>query len=163
MNKFAILFTSFVGMIGLLTPQSINVCQSDNRNINQANYQNSEEVLVKPVALAPTYKIQNENSDIIFITDYFAPNYFSNLRDNFGNNTFGFCGYVSIGDRYQHDYHWYRQNSDGTWSHKPGTTAVRRTDNSGNHIIDPETCDRGLYTNFLGFYAVTPWNNLYQA
>lgn len=64
---------------------------------------------------------------------------------------------------YSGDYHWYRQDSDGYWSHKPGTTAVRRTDNSGNLIIDPETCDRGLYTNFLGFYAVTPWNNLYQA
>lgn len=61
------------------------------------------------------------------------------------------------------DYHWYRQDADGYWSHKPGRTAVRRTDNSGNLIIDPETCDRGLYTNFLGFYAVTPWNNLYQA
>lgn len=61
------------------------------------------------------------------------------------------------------DYHWYRQDADGYWSHKPGTGAVRRTDNSGNLIIDPETCDRGLYTNFLGFYAVTPWNNLYQA
>ena len=64
---------------------------------------------------------------------------------------------------YSGDYHWYRQDSDGYWSHKPGTTAVRRTDNSGDLIIDPETCDRGPYTNFLGFYAVTPWNNLYQA
>lgn len=63
---------------------------------------------------------------------------------------------------YTYDYHWYRQDSDGYWSHKPGTTAVRRTDNSGNSILDPETCDRGLYANFLGFYAVTPWNNLYQ-
>lgn len=64
---------------------------------------------------------------------------------------------------YSGDYHWYRQDSDGYWSHKPGTTAVRKTDNSGNLIIDPETCDRWPYTNFLGFYAVTPWNNLYQA
>lgn len=64
---------------------------------------------------------------------------------------------------YSGDYHWYRQDSDGYWSHKPGTTAVRRTDNSGDLILDPETCDRGSYTNFLGFYAVTPWNNLYQA
>lgn len=63
---------------------------------------------------------------------------------------------------YTYDYHWYRQDSDGYWSHKLGTTVVRRTDNSGDLILDPETCDRGLYSNFLGFYAVTPWNNLYQ-
>lgn len=36
-----------------------------------------------------------------------------------------------------YDYHWYRQDSDGYWSHKPGTTAVKRTDNSGNLILDP--------------------------
>lgn len=64
---------------------------------------------------------------------------------------------------YSYDYHWYRQDSDGYWSHKPGTTAVKRTYNSGNLILDPETCDRGPYVNFLGFYAVTPWNNLYVA
>ena len=26
------------------------------------------------------------------------------------------------------DYHWYRQNYDGTWSHKPGGTAVTNLD-----------------------------------
>lgn len=64
---------------------------------------------------------------------------------------------------YSSDYHWYRQDADGYWSHKPGVTPVRRIDNSGHFILDPETCDRGPYVNFLGFYAVTPWNNLYKA
>lgn len=36
------------------------------------------------------------------------------------------------------DYHWYRQNSDGKWSHKPGHTEVTNTDASGNVIYDPQ-------------------------
>ena len=40
------------------------------------------------------------------------------------------------------DYHWYRQNSDGTWSHKPGKTAVVKVDRPNEIIYDPETCDR---------------------
>lgn len=60
------------------------------------------------------------------------------------------------------DYHWYRQDSDGYWSHKPGTTQLTRYDNSGNLIIDPENCERGIYDLFLGFYSVTGWNNMYE-
>ncbi len=56
------------------------------------------------------------------------------------------------------DYHWYRQDADGLWSHKQGTLPVTRTDNSGNLIIDPSIADRGSYVEFLGYYAVTPWN-----
>lgn len=52
------------------------------------------------------------------------------------------------------DYHWYRQDVGGCWSHKPGQTAAKDTDNSGNSISDPQTCDRGPYTNFCT-YMVT--------
>lgn len=62
---------------------------------------------------------------------------------------------------YSWDYHWYRQDADGYWSHKPGTTPVRLRDNSGNLILDPATADRGNYVNFLGYFAVSPWGNLY--
>lgn len=61
------------------------------------------------------------------------------------------------------DYHWYRQDSDGLWSHKQGTTPVKRTDNSGNLIIDPQIADRGNYTIFVGYYSVQPWGNMYIA
>ncbi|MDR1753377.1 MAG: hypothetical protein LBR74_00520 [Eubacterium sp.] len=60
------------------------------------------------------------------------------------------------------DYHWYRQNPDGTWSHKPGGTEVVNVDNSDNTIYDPQYADRnneswGLnYSVFLGFFAVEP-------
>jgi len=30
------------------------------------------------------------------------------------------------------DYHWYRQNSDGTWSHKPGGGCVRNHNYNNN-------------------------------
>lgn len=52
------------------------------------------------------------------------------------------------------DYHWYRQDADGTWSHKPGGTNARNTDNSGNPIYSPETADRGSYTQFCGYFCV---------
>jgi hypothetical protein len=52
------------------------------------------------------------------------------------------------------DYHWYRQDSNGCWSHKPGSTAARNVDNSGHIITDPKTCNRGSYTVFCT-YMVT--------
>jgi hypothetical protein len=50
------------------------------------------------------------------------------------------------------DYHWYRLDNTGTWSHKPGQTPARNTDNSGRIISDPRNCDRGPYSVFCGFY-----------
>jgi len=44
------------------------------------------------------------------------------------------------------DYHWYRQNPDGTWSHKPGITQVTNLDASGNLIYNPKMADRD-YSN----------------
>lgn len=56
------------------------------------------------------------------------------------------------------DYHWYRQNSDGTWSHKRGQTNVVKTDASGYIIYNPKTCNRNYgtynYSTFVGFYIV---------
>ena len=58
------------------------------------------------------------------------------------------------------DYHFYRQNSDGTWSHKSGSRLVTNLDFSDNIIYDPEYCDRKdnesplNYTDFYGFYQV---------
>ncbi|HZI02702.1 MAG TPA: hypothetical protein VEZ71_01705 [Archangium sp.] len=52
------------------------------------------------------------------------------------------------------DYHWYRQDTVGCWSHKPGQTAARNTDNRGRPIADPATAARGPYTDFCT-YMVT--------
>lgn len=57
-----------------------------------------------------------------------------------------------------YDYHWYRQNSDGYWSHKIGNTPVTNLDNSNSYIIDPESCNRGNYNYFVNYYSVRPLN-----
>lgn len=51
-----------------------------------------------------------------------------------------------------YDYHWYRLDSDGRWSHKPGSTRATNLDNSGVTISNPETANRGPYTVFVGYY-----------
>jgi hypothetical protein len=53
------------------------------------------------------------------------------------------------------DYHWYRQDKVGCWSHKPGSTAVRNVDNAGQPITDPRTCNRGPYTVFCTYMVTT--------
>lgn len=50
------------------------------------------------------------------------------------------------------DYHWYRKQNGGFWGHKPGGTAARNTDNRGVLITNPETADRGPYTQFCGYF-----------
>ncbi|HJQ58415.1 MAG TPA: hypothetical protein VJ890_16015 [Vineibacter sp.] len=52
------------------------------------------------------------------------------------------------------DYHWYRLHSEGFWGHKPGETPAVNVDNAGNLITDPQTCDRGPYTDFCRFMLV---------
>lgn len=64
------------------------------------------------------------------------------------------------------DYHWYRENYNGVWSHKPGSTQALTLDAS-RRTIDvnnmPERCDRVYrmnttvleYSLFGGYYMVT--------
>jgi hypothetical protein len=48
-------------------------------------------------------------------------------------------------------FHWYRQDSNGCWSGKPGDDDVTSADYSHNHITDPKTADRGPYTTFCSY------------
>lgn len=50
------------------------------------------------------------------------------------------------------DYHFYWKNDEGTWFHKRGDYMVENIDHSGRPILDPAKCDRGKYTDFLGYY-----------
>jgi hypothetical protein len=52
------------------------------------------------------------------------------------------------------DYHWYRFDSNGRWSHKPGQTPATDRDNSNLIILNPETADRGEYVNFCGYFEI---------
>lgn len=58
------------------------------------------------------------------------------------------------------DYHFYRQDADGWWSHKAGATKVTRLDAEGRRIWNPRTAKRDYrprlplnYTDFCGFYC----------
>lgn len=52
-----------------------------------------------------------------------------------------------------HEFHYVRQNRDGTWSHKYGGLNVIDTDYGGRKITDPEKADMGAY-NFTGYFLV---------
>jgi len=59
------------------------------------------------------------------------------------------------------DYHFYRQDADGWWSHKDGSNQVKRYDAEGEAIWNPKTAARDYrpkgsflnYTDFCGFYC----------
>jgi len=58
------------------------------------------------------------------------------------------------------DYHFYRQDADGYWSHKPGATKVTRLDTSGRPIYDPFLAERDNkvsnlnYKHFCGYMCI---------
>jgi len=67
-------------------------------------------------------------------------------------------------DPFAPDYHWYRQNPDGTWSGKSGLSQATDKDASGQTIVDPQTANRnyrqwGLnYSEWGGYYCIgSPW------
>lgn len=56
------------------------------------------------------------------------------------------------------DYHFYRQNSDGFWTHKPGSEEVLHTDSLGNKIVNPKFSNRKYknynYKTSCGFFCI---------
>ncbi len=52
------------------------------------------------------------------------------------------------------DFHWYRQDDDGTWSSKNGWHAPSKKDPEGNIIRDPRYVTDPDYPIFSGFYLV---------
>jgi hypothetical protein len=51
------------------------------------------------------------------------------------------------------DYHWYRLDENGMWSHKPGHTEATNLDHLDRPITDPRNADRGPYKDFCGFFC----------
>lgn len=64
------------------------------------------------------------------------------------------------------DYHFYRQDNNLLWSHKPGNKKATNLDASNNLIKNPEYADRNYiytknknnYTDFCSYFCV-PYNN----
>jgi hypothetical protein len=59
-----------------------------------------------------------------------------------------------------YDYHWYRRDANGYWTHKPGGTNATNLDNAGNTIANPETANRGPYSDFCGYFRL--WSDNVQ-
>jgi hypothetical protein len=64
------------------------------------------------------------------------------------------CHKVALAISPGESFHWYRQDSDGYWSHKPGDGPPTNFDYSGTLISDPKKADRGPFTIFCGSYCV---------
>lgn len=54
------------------------------------------------------------------------------------------------------DFHWFRQDREGCWSHKPGKDPATNLDDAGMRITDPTTCDRGDYSQFCTYMVTGP-------
>jgi hypothetical protein len=55
-------------------------------------------------------------------------------------------------------YHFYRQDGDGSWSHKPGSLQTTKNDASGKPITNPKYANRTYtnfdYSDFCSFYCI---------
>lgn len=58
------------------------------------------------------------------------------------------------------DFHFYRQDYTGYWSHKLGFNSIRQTDASGNMIENPRTADRDHWND--GSYNYSKWGGFYM-
>lgn len=86
----------------------------------------------------------------------------------------GMCPYgtskIALAVDPNEDYHFWRQDSNGWWSGKPGSLAVTEKDASNRPIHDPSLCDRDFtdengelnYTDFCSFYCVPRMRPLYM-
>ena len=63
-------------------------------------------------------------------------------------------GYAVNAERGWGHYHFYRQDADGTWSHKDGGREATQYDASGERLVDPALADRGQYKDFCGYMCV---------
>jgi hypothetical protein len=66
------------------------------------------------------------------------------------------------------DYHWYRKDDNGYWSHKSGKDPITNLDASGKKIKNPELSDRNYdkkkndkynYNIFCGYFSVPHEND----
>ena len=48
----------------------------------------------------------------------------------------------------KYDYHFYREDHDGYWSHKPGKTKAINVDANNDFILNPSKADRNYYKKY---------------
>lgn len=82
------------------------------------------------------------------------------LGTNYPNPILNFKSGIALVVAPYYDFHFYRLDDNGNWTHKPGGNVSTNLDNSGNVITDPRTANRGVYTNFCGFFRI--WSDIAQ-
>ena len=69
-------------------------------------------------------------------------------------------GYLAVDDGNSTDYHFYRMDSSGYWSHKPGATNARMENFNGKKIIAPHNARREsnshIYNKSCGYFCFDP-------
>ena len=133
---------------GALAGVTISVERDENKNINFPKYENDIIEAVKADFMA-YFNLSNENA---------LQNYFREVeRDELcpeGTYKIAFgVGYDGV----DVDYHFYRQDASGYWSHKQGTTLVTNVDSNGSLLPDPYYIDDMYY--LVGYYMVVPWKS----
>lgn len=64
------------------------------------------------------------------------------------------------GKNYQKDFHFYRQDDDGYWSHKPGTTPIVRCYDVSDNRLLPIHVSSNEYNLGVGYFEITPLNRI---
>lgn len=69
-------------------------------------------------------------------------------------------GYLAVDDGENTDYHFWRLDSSGLWSHKPGSTNARMDNYNGNIILAPHKSKREsnshVYNKSCGYFCFDP-------
>jgi len=69
-------------------------------------------------------------------------------------------GYLAVDDSNNTDYHFYRMDSNGLWSHKPGSTNARMENYDGKKISAPHKARRESnshnYNKSCGYFCFDP-------
>ena len=69
-------------------------------------------------------------------------------------------GYLAVDDGKNTDYHFYRMDSSGLWSHKPGSTNAKMENYDGKKIFAPHKARREsnshIYNKSCGYFCFDP-------
>lgn len=71
--------------------------------------------------------------------------------------------FLAVDDGTNPDYHFYRLDKTGTWSHKPGIMRVRKDGSNGRTIVRPDkakrSSDEHTYNQPCGYFCFDPKNS----
>lgn len=95
MNKLLLLIAAFAGLLTSAVTGGAAAFGVPQAETSQNAYSYESEAMAEPGDLAPAQMAINENADTVFLKDYYAPYYFKNLRDRYGNNVKKTCSYVA--------------------------------------------------------------------